>query len=119
MTVKSFKRFRMTEISGVDSPAQQLAQVVIMKRADDPDHKTLVDNARAIDVQGPTAAKYTAAQFESGMMAAAKRQASEKGTTPEYELANGWSDSTSDLRLLGKAWNLMGIVEYRPEVTYQ
>lgn len=119
MMAKTFRRFRLGEISGVDRPAQPLAQAIIMKRAGAPSHSDPIANAKAVQLQGPSAALYTAEQFEQVMMDLAAEQARAKGTTAEMELANGWSDRKSDLCTLGRVWNLMNIVEYKPEVIYQ
>lgn len=119
MTAKTIKRFSLLEISGVDRPAQPDAKAVIMKSAGSPQLSALLANARAIELQGPQAATFTAAQFETGMMDLASQYAERKGTTPETELANGWSNRSSDLSTLGKAWNLMNVVEYRPRTTMQ
>ena len=110
---KTLKRIRLLEISGVDRPAQPLAEALIMKR-DDTTIQKLVDNARAVQVQGPTARSFTAAQFEEGMLELAKQEAQRTGTTPEMALVNGWRDPSSDLCLLGKAWSLCQVVEYVP-----
>jgi hypothetical protein len=119
MTVKTIKRFTLGEISGVDRPAQPHALAVIMKSASPPTLSDLIINAKAISVQGSQAARYTAAQFETGMMDLASQQAAQKGTTTEMELANGWGNRDSDLFLLGHVWSQLNIVEYRPKVSYQ
>lgn len=109
---KSLHRFRLSEISGVDRPAQPGACVIIQKRADDPTLDALVANARAILTKGPSAATYTAKQLEEGMLALAAAEARANGTTPERELANAWSRRQTDIFVVSQAWDLMQTVQY-------